>query len=206
MALRTQVEQMQVCLQSLREERERDVTDFGATVRRMDNERQNLKLQLVSEITHKNELQAVLEHHETRARWASDVYALKDFKKDTRSGHNQESQMEQQLLPDLEQRKEELAWIHLAELEHICSDLAGTAHRQPQQTDQAEQQNETSVQLQAPNLRLLIPFQFTIGVDEGSNANETPGASTGPGPKGTGDESACNREPTETSSPNIVSF
>ena len=74
----------------MREERDKqmakDVNKHSneATIRRLDNERQYLKSQLASEITHKNELQTALTQAQTQLsecqrQWKSDVDTLKEI-------------------------------------------------------------------------------------------------------------------------------
>ena len=87
--LRVELEQLRAQMQMLRDEKERDMMkeagkqNQDAVIRRLDNERQYLKSQLASEITHKNELQTALtlsqqQLGEVQQQWRSDVDALKD--------------------------------------------------------------------------------------------------------------------------------
>jgi septal ring factor EnvC (AmiA/AmiB activator) len=61
-ALRVELEQIKAQLQEINEEKEKELAKNSgkanneAVIRRLDNERQYLKSQLASEITHKNEV------------------------------------------------------------------------------------------------------------------------------------------------------
>jgi hypothetical protein len=87
--LRAEIEQLKVQLADVRLELEESQAQAGgkhnndAMIRRLDNERQYLKSQLASEITHKNEMQNALaqsQHqlNEVQRQWKQDVDALKE--------------------------------------------------------------------------------------------------------------------------------
>lgn len=87
--LRAEIEQLRNQVVELREERDRDTIQEStkqsqdSAMRRLDNERQYLKSQLASEITHKNELQKALTQcqmqlGEAQRQWGVDVQTLKD--------------------------------------------------------------------------------------------------------------------------------
>lgn len=87
--LRTEIEQLRTTVKEMREEREdlarQDANKHTqeAVIRRLDNERQYLKSQLASEITHKNELQSALTLAQTQltnvnTQWKVDVDTLKE--------------------------------------------------------------------------------------------------------------------------------
>jgi chromosome segregation ATPase len=108
-ALKTEIEELKSNLQRMKDERDREISDavskqsYEATVRRLDNERQYLKSQLASEITHKNELQAALlqcqqQLSDVRTQWTNDVTTLKEInERDTRDAQNLQTRLEQQL-------------------------------------------------------------------------------------------------------------
>lgn len=88
-ALKTELEQLRIQVQQMREEKETEVLrETGkqtqdAVIRRLDNERQYLKSQLASEVTHKSELQAAFmqcqqQLNDVQKQWKSDVETLKD--------------------------------------------------------------------------------------------------------------------------------
>eukprot|EP01038_Epipyxis_sp_PR26KG_P004884 gene4884-6841_t len=88
-ALRTEIEGLRNQLQAMRDEKEQELArEAGkqsneAMIRRLDNERQYLKSQLASEITHKNELQSALNRcqqqlSDVQKQWKMDVETLKD--------------------------------------------------------------------------------------------------------------------------------
>ena len=85
--LRAEIEQLRTQLVEAREEKDDLMMQTGskqandATIRRLDNERQYLKSQLASEITHKNEMQNALaknQHqlNEVNKQWKADVASL----------------------------------------------------------------------------------------------------------------------------------
>merc|ERR1711871_1744667 len=87
--LRAEIDQLRAQLVEAREEKDNLMMQTGskqtndATIRRLDNERQYLKSQLASEITHKNEMQTTLtnvQHQlaEVQRQWKSDVDTLRD--------------------------------------------------------------------------------------------------------------------------------
>ncbi len=89
-ALRTEVEQLRSQVQQMREEKEQELLketgkqSQDAVIRRLDNERQYLKSQLASEVTHKSELQAAFAQcqqqlNDVQKQWKNDVETLKDL-------------------------------------------------------------------------------------------------------------------------------
>jgi len=87
--LRTEIDQLRQQVLEAREEKDRLEIASGskqnndAIIRRLDNERQYLKSQLASEITHKNEMQTALakcQHqlNEVNKQWKGDVDSLKE--------------------------------------------------------------------------------------------------------------------------------
>lgn len=85
--LRAEIDQLRAQLVEAREEKDNLMMQTGskqtndATIRRLDNERQYLKSQLASEITHKNEMQNALaknQHqlNEVNKQWKADVASL----------------------------------------------------------------------------------------------------------------------------------
>jgi len=105
--LKAEIEQLRTTIQEMREERDKqmakDVNKHSneATIRRLDNERQYLKSQLASEITHKNELQTALTQAQTQLsecqrQWKSDVDTLKEIStRDTQDAIMMEQQLQQ---------------------------------------------------------------------------------------------------------------
>jgi len=105
--LKNEIEQLRSTIQEMREERDKqmakDVNKHSneATIRRLDNERQYLKSQLASEITHKNELQTALNEAQTQLaecqrQWKSDVDTLKEINtRDTQDAMMMEQQLQQ---------------------------------------------------------------------------------------------------------------
>lgn len=88
-ALRTEMDQLRLQLEDVKNERDRELANQSnkqsadATIRRLDNERQYLKSQLASEITHKNEVQnaltrSQLQLSDVQRQWKDDVDTLKD--------------------------------------------------------------------------------------------------------------------------------
>lgn len=88
-ALKTELEQLRIQVQQMREEKETEILretgkqSQDAVIRRLDNERQYLKSQLASEVTHKSELQTAYmqcqqQLHDVQKQWKSDVDTLKD--------------------------------------------------------------------------------------------------------------------------------
>ena len=89
--LRAEIDQLRQQVMEAREEKDKLEIASGskqnndAIIRRLDNERQYLKSQLASEITHKNEMQSALakcQHqlNDVQKQWKSDVDALKETK------------------------------------------------------------------------------------------------------------------------------
>lgn len=89
-ALRTELEQLRSQVQIMREEKEQELLKEAgkqsqdAVIRRLDNERQYLKSQLASEVTHKSELQTAFAQcqqqlNEVQKQWKNDVDTLKDI-------------------------------------------------------------------------------------------------------------------------------
>lgn len=105
--LKAEIEQLRITIQEMREDRDKqmakDVNKHSneATIRRLDNERQYLKSQLASEITHKNELQTALTAAQTQLaecqrQWKSDVDTLKEIgTRDTQDAIMMEQQLQQ---------------------------------------------------------------------------------------------------------------
>jgi hypothetical protein len=88
-ALKTELEQLRSQVAKLREEKEQELLketgkqSQDAVIRRLDNERQYLKSQLASEVTHKSELQAAFTQcqqqlGDVQKQWKSDVDTLKE--------------------------------------------------------------------------------------------------------------------------------
>lgn len=91
LSLKSEIEQLRNEIFELREKSDAEISKEGSKqtqdslMRRLDNERQYLKSQLASEITHKNELQTALTQcqqqlADMQKQWAEDVDTLKDLR------------------------------------------------------------------------------------------------------------------------------
>lgn len=118
-ALKSEVEQLRETVSQLRDEKETEILretgkqNQDAVIRRLDNERQYLKSQLASELTHKNELQSALNRcqqqlSEVQKQWNSDVEVLKDS---NITSQQQYTEKEQQLIQIQTQLESELQRI-----------------------------------------------------------------------------------------------
>lgn len=112
-SLKTEVDQLREIVSQMREEKEQEILkesgkqNQDAMVRRLDNERQYLKSQLASELTHKNELQAALNRsqqqlNEVQKQWKSDVDTLKDAGAAAEHQHSDKEQRLMQMKTQLE--------------------------------------------------------------------------------------------------------
>mmetsp|Transcript_3817 Transcript_3817/g.8615 ORF Transcript_3817/g.8615 Transcript_3817/m.8615 type:complete len:1340 (-) Transcript_3817:18-4037(-) len=167
-ALKVELEQLREQVRVMREEREHDLLkETGkqsqeSVIRRLDNERQYLKSQLGSEITHKNELQTALTQcqqqlSEVQKQWGADVDSLKDS---SSSAQQSSADREQQLKATQTQLDSELyrtqqqnkdlkeGFVKIRDqvrMEQLALENAHTAHRRLQEA--YEEAEETVVRL-----------------------------------------------------------
>ncbi len=159
--LRAEIEQLRTQLIEAREEKDDLMMQSGskqandATIRRLDNERQYLKSQLASEITHKNEMQNALaknQHqlNEVNKQWKADVASLMEKAQQ----ENQDAIAREQALV----QKNITLDADVKRLEDTNSELKGGFAKMREQVrmEQLSLENATSV-----NRRLQEQFENT---------------------------------------------
>ena len=155
-SLKTEIEQLRNQVNKMREEKELELLNQSnkqsqdAVIRRLDNERQYLKSQLSSEITHKNELQTEFtksqqQLNEIQKQWKDDVDTLKDSNTLLTQSYNDkelkykqyQTQLESELKHNQIQTKElKDGYIKIRDqlrMEQIALENANTQHRRLQE-------------------------------------------------------------------------
>eukprot|EP01034_Spumella_vulgaris_P024755 gene24755-31132_t len=182
-ALKTEIEQQRALIAQLRDEKELETvkesnkSNNDAIIRRLDNERQYLKSQLTSEITHKSEMQAELskctaQNKDIQKQWNDDVMSLKDSlqteQQRQRERENHFRQVEAGLSTELEASKSQLKDLKdgfvktrdLLRMEQLNIENTVTANRRL--TEQLELANSDIAQLRAQDQQNALSYKQQI--------------------------------------------